>query len=192
MEEGPGEDQVLGISYGTVIGASFAAMHPHRVDRMLIDGVADTEAFMQGDWTDVNENADDAVDVMYEMCHKAGARYCPLAFAGNSPAMLKAASEAAIEDLRINPYAVEGTESRGPQLVITQDIMNLMIAAAYRLAAFEDLASGLAGIIRRKGPSWVTLYMPQRTSCFLPRIVPATTFPAWTAISRPFFMKNQR
>ncbi|KAF7340396.1 hypothetical protein MVEN_01959100 [Mycena venus] len=36
--------QYFGISYGTVLGATFAAMCPDKVERTLVDGVVDAEA----------------------------------------------------------------------------------------------------------------------------------------------------
>lgn len=42
------EDGLLrfwGISGGTIMGATFAAMFPDRVDRVVLDGVADSEEY---------------------------------------------------------------------------------------------------------------------------------------------------
>lgn len=40
--------QYLGISYGSILGTTFASMFPDRVGRMVVDGIADAEDFNLG------------------------------------------------------------------------------------------------------------------------------------------------
>jgi len=39
-----------GLSYGTVLGATFASMFPDKVERMVLDGVDDIENYYKGSW----------------------------------------------------------------------------------------------------------------------------------------------
>ena len=39
-----------GYSYGTLLGQTFATMHPDRISRMVIDGVVDAADYYRGDW----------------------------------------------------------------------------------------------------------------------------------------------
>ena len=40
---------LLSFSYGTVLGITFASMCPDNIERMILDGVADTEAWYIGE-----------------------------------------------------------------------------------------------------------------------------------------------
>lgn len=36
-----------GISYGTVLGATLGALYPHRIDKMVLDGVVNVHEYYQ-------------------------------------------------------------------------------------------------------------------------------------------------
>jgi pimeloyl-ACP methyl ester carboxylesterase len=39
-----------GQSYGTILGQTFATLFPHRIERMILDGVSDTNDYYEGGW----------------------------------------------------------------------------------------------------------------------------------------------
>ncbi|PIA94740.1 hypothetical protein CB0940_08625 [Cercospora beticola] len=80
-----GEEPVslFGASYGTVLGALLAAMQPNRVNRLLLDGVVDSEAWFKGNPTVSSLTADDPVHKFSEYCALAGPENCSM-WAGNS------------------------------------------------------------------------------------------------------------
>lgn len=66
-----GEDGLLrfyGLSYGTVLGHYFATLFPERVERMLLDGTVEPDAYRQGHYGDNIKDADSAVDGFFSAC----------------------------------------------------------------------------------------------------------------------------
>ncbi|KAG7133035.1 putative hydrolase like protein [Verticillium longisporum] len=64
--------QYFGISYGTILGNTFASMFPGRVGRMVLDGVADADDYISGTWAKNLNDAEVVVDKFYETCFRAG------------------------------------------------------------------------------------------------------------------------
>ncbi|KAG8770006.1 hypothetical protein FRC12_004584, partial [Ceratobasidium sp. 428] len=64
--EALGEDGITywGCSYGTVLGATFAAMRPDLVKRMVLDGVADAEAWFNDVWRWGNSNVTQTTETL--------------------------------------------------------------------------------------------------------------------------------
>ncbi|KAG2014271.1 hypothetical protein CC2G_011104 [Coprinopsis cinerea AmutBmut pab1-1] len=60
--------QYWGFSYGTVLGATFAAMFPENVERMVLDGVVDIENWYNGIWGSELQDASSALDHFFQAC----------------------------------------------------------------------------------------------------------------------------
>lgn len=148
-----GKEKLLywGMLYGTILGATFAAMYPNPVGRLVIDGVANATQWYAGDFTQTLGDADSAMATFFKFCHEAGPDNCPFAFAGSSPDELEVALQALIADLPGNPYAVEATETRGPQLIGLKEVQGLITSALYFPGGLMPLATGIAEIIQRNG-----------------------------------------
>ncbi|EQC38095.1 hypothetical protein SDRG_04525 [Saprolegnia diclina VS20] len=72
----------FGFSYGTVLGATYANMFPHRVGRFVIDSVVDAtkySAVSASFWASTIANVEDVLDGFAAECEAAGPLVCPLA-----------------------------------------------------------------------------------------------------------------
>ena len=61
-----------GISYGTTLGTTFAALYPDRVGRFIIDAVVDAEDHYFGNWSQNVLQADASMGAFFDLCAKAG------------------------------------------------------------------------------------------------------------------------
>ena len=61
-----------GFSYGTLLGATFAAMFPDKVGRVILDGVVDADHYVGPTWVDSLIDTDAIWDQFFVGCHEAG------------------------------------------------------------------------------------------------------------------------
>lgn len=106
-----GEDALLnywGLSYGTVLGSTVAAMFPDRMGRVMLDGNVNIPQWYN-DWDTVWwSDADNAVRDFFERCVNAG-DLCPLAPLNKSVENLNDAIYTLMNDLRDAPLPLGGT-----------------------------------------------------------------------------------
>lgn len=80
-----GEDGMIrywGQSYGTLLGATIAAMFPDKIDRMILDGNINPTDYYHGTNEESVDNADAAQSFFFEACASAGPENCALAYKG--------------------------------------------------------------------------------------------------------------
>ncbi|KAM7201149.1 Alpha/Beta hydrolase fold [Rhypophila sp. PSN 637] len=131
-----------GVSYGTVVGATFASMFPDRVGRMVLDGVVNSDEYYRNNWKDNLDQMDESMEAFVTYCHSAGPEKC--SFWGPSPANITARMDAAIERLQDNPVPVSGVPDKLPTLVTISDLKAGFISSVYQpLAVFPVLADVL-------------------------------------------------
>lgn len=150
-----GEEKLLywGLSYGTVLGAYFATMQPHRIERVIMDGVADTEDFARGEWLTNLQDADQLVVKFGEYCYKAGPEKCALYTEGGGQAISNR-FEDTVDFLYKDPIGVPATGLVAPDLITYSDIMGVIRQALYGpIQFFPSLASLLYDLSNRNGTS---------------------------------------
>jgi pimeloyl-ACP methyl ester carboxylesterase len=129
-----------GISYGTVIGSTFASMFPDRVGRMILDGIVNAEQYYNNDWRDNVDQMDEAMENFSSFCHSAGPEKC--SFWGPTPAHITTRMDDIIHQLQNHPVPVSGVQSRDlPTLVTYSDLKALFLNSIYTpLAKFPAMA----------------------------------------------------
>lgn len=70
--------QYWGFSYGTILGATFAAMFPDNVGRLVIDGVVDPVDYYSTQWRSNLRDADATLKWFTDACADAGPNKCAL------------------------------------------------------------------------------------------------------------------
>ncbi|KZV82241.1 hypothetical protein EXIGLDRAFT_593280, partial [Exidia glandulosa HHB12029] len=137
-----GQEKLLfyGRSYGTLLGQYFAALFPEKVDRMVLDGVADADSWARrGDFfTTTVVDGDNVMKEFFNDCSMAGPENC--AVWEKTPRAVERRVERILVNLKKEPFPIP----TGP-LVITEDfVSNFIFHQLYTpMTGFPTIAAGL-------------------------------------------------
>ncbi|KAK4052692.1 hypothetical protein OIV83_001979 [Microbotryomycetes sp. JL201] len=134
-----------GLSYGTVLGATFAAMFPDSVGRFVLDGVVDSVEFTRNLWQSgrtAMDHTNKTLEGFYEACVQAGPTRCALATTDSTAASLRARIDKLRRRLRAEPLPVVTVAGTG--IVKTSDIQHVIFRKLYSPKSWPVLASILA------------------------------------------------
>jgi hypothetical protein len=116
-------------------------MFPDKIERMVLDGVADTEEFFHGNVTAELLDTDKAVDTFFQSCFEAGPDLC--AFYDSSPQKISANLDALYEQLKIAPMPANDSTSYGVvDYGFLRHTIRTLVYTPYQ--TFQPLAEGLA------------------------------------------------
>ena len=161
-----GEEKLLywGLSYGTIVGATFAAMQPHRVSCAILDGVADAPDYYRNEWMTNLDDTDVILDKFSLYCSQAGPSRCPF-YTPGGPEAIKVIFHETVEFLKGDPIGVFGTGAIYPDIVTYTDMKWLIREAVYSpLQYWPRLAQVLSDLSYRNGTSFAIL--KQRSPSF--------------------------
>ncbi|KAH7334275.1 TAP-like protein-domain-containing protein [Rhizoctonia solani] len=154
-----GEDGLnfLGYSYGTILGATFAAIRPDLVKRMVLDGVSDSEAYYAGvlEWgrSGIQETPKTFAGFI-STCIEAGPTQCALATTIDNRTEtvegLEKRLDALYTKLAKEPLVV-GDSLTGPGIIEAQHVQASIFGMMYNPRFWSELAQGLAGLEQGNG-----------------------------------------
>ncbi|KAK3393301.1 TAP-like protein-domain-containing protein [Podospora didyma] len=144
-----------GFSYGTVLGGTFAAMYPDKVEKMVNDGNVDYKEWYYGDvnsYINFLYDTDKVMDAFYEFCHKAGPLRC--LFYATTPPLIKERLDALLAQIRVTPVlippassAVDASGPEMPELVTYSKVRRMISTMLYQpIHRFRPVAEVLAGL----------------------------------------------
>lgn len=154
-----GEEKLLywGLSYGTVVGATFAAMQPHRIERAIIDGVVDAPDYYRGEWSTNLDDTDLLLDKFSEYCYQAGPDKCSC-YAPEGSDSIKIRFYQTVEFLKGDPIVVPASGVLAPDIITFSDMKYLILQAVYSPFQFwPTLAQILSDLSHHNGTSFAAL-----------------------------------
>lgn len=119
-----------GFSYGTLLGATFAAMFPDRVGRVILDGVVDADHYVAPVWMDSIRDADEIFNSFPRYCHEAK-EVCSLYRPGDELADVEKRFFGTIDDLKENPIILTDPTSKMPIIITYSHIRRLFFSILY-------------------------------------------------------------
>ncbi|KAF8145888.1 TAP-like protein-domain-containing protein, partial [Mycena galopus ATCC 62051] len=152
--------QYWGVSYGSVLGSTFAAMFPDKVGRIVVDGVMPMDTWYSANLTREAADTDKALQAFFDGCAAAGPEAC--AFSAPSSIEVAANLDALFAAVEIQPVPVITPVSYG--VVDYTFLRNSVFHALYSpYDSFVALAQGLADLAMGNA---TTLYTAEEVTPF--------------------------
>jgi len=189
IREALGEDTLNGymVSYGTNIATTYSQMFPHRVGRLLLDGVdpADQAWTVEGWGTSAIGDIEKAyIEGVLGECVRSGPKGCALAKDDNTTVdELKNSTYALFDRLKRHPMPATHPKL-GPGVITYETVDNIIYGALYNSASWPMLARMLAGLLEGNGTLALQMqgWNYELESC----ATQAESFvPGWTGVHLP-------
>ena len=139
-----------GISYGSILGPTFASLYPHRIGRMIIDGVLDLQDYYTGSWKASIADSDKAAQYFFQHCFAAGSTLCSFHQNASSWQQIEQRYLSLVDDLRASPIGLGNPVSNASLTLEAQGIL----LTPYVLT-WTDIVSQLFGTIYLLDPTLV-------------------------------------
>ncbi|KAH8817355.1 TAP-like protein-domain-containing protein [Xylogone sp. PMI_703] len=119
-----------GVSYGTILGMTFASMFPHKVGRMVLDGVMDPYDYVRQEWKQNLNDAETVMKAFYQQCFNAG-ETCDL-FNPLGPHAIEDNLLEILKKLKDQPLPVLGSsDAMVPEIITYSDVKWLIFFSIY-------------------------------------------------------------
>ncbi|KAK1222191.1 hypothetical protein PQX77_014975 [Marasmius sp. AFHP31] len=132
--------QYWGLSYGSVLGYTFASMFPDKVERIVIDAIVDPEDYYRTQWLTGTQDTGKALRWFFESCLKGGSESC--AFYEDSVEAMESKLNDIYASVIKSPIPVQGSISNG--IVDYAHVRGVLFISLYHpFSAWPILAKAL-------------------------------------------------
>ena len=145
----PVEEASADLVTGTLLGATFAAMFPDRVGRLILDGVVDADLYVSPLWSESIQDTDEVWSSFFVYCAKAGAGKCAIARDGDTP---KDVRDRIFSDLdTLKKQSIIGISSRfdSPSIVTWTEFKSVIFSILYSPTRGFPLLAYLLDLLHR-------------------------------------------
>lgn len=140
----------FGVSYGTLLGQTLAAMYPQRLGRIILDANVYGVGHYAGFDASALDDTDHSFNFFFSFCYEAGEKLCPLAVNATSVGDVETRYRALLQQLENAPVIKKG--STGPGFITRGDLEAWAFSAMYApTQGFLYLAAVVVGL--EKGDS---------------------------------------
>jgi pimeloyl-ACP methyl ester carboxylesterase len=171
-----------GISYGSILGPTFASLYPSRIGRMIIDGVLDLEDYYNGGWETAVDDSDDAARYFFKRCFEAGPALCAFHQNATSWHELEQRYLSLLDTLKQSPLGLGDPLSNNSMLLAAQgtlitpfvltwtNIVSQMFGSAYLLTPINTIVMDLILVALQTGDPETLSVLTERSkiSTFAP------------------------
>ncbi|KAF7368484.1 AB hydrolase-1 domain-containing protein [Mycena venus] len=151
-----------GISYGSALGATFAALFPDKVERIIIDGVLDVDAWFKANLTISATDTDKVLQAFFNGCAAAGPELC--AFYKPTAAEIAERLAALTASIRARPVPVITPTSYG---VVDYTVLRVTLFESFKMPydLFPTVAKGLAELESGNGTLLYSIFANAPFEC---------------------------
>ncbi|KAK7954972.1 hypothetical protein PG988_015666, partial [Apiospora saccharicola] len=145
-----------GFSYGTLLGATFAAMFPESVGRVMLDGVVDADHYVEPVWKESIVDADAIFGKFFSYCVEAEEK-CAFYQKGDTVEDLESRYDELLAKLLQEPKIVTDVGGNIPAILNAGDLRMVLFQALYSPnLAYPTVAHLLQAVYTDQGlESWV-------------------------------------
>ncbi|KAJ7328237.1 TAP-like protein-domain-containing protein [Mycena albidolilacea] len=157
--------QYWGISYGSVLGATFATLFPDKIGRLMIDGVEDMDSYYTANVTNLTIDVDASLQAFFDGCEKAGPDICP--FYAPSPLEIAAKLDALTTSIKEQPLPVVMPDSHGivDFLFLRNAILYSLFSPYDPVVGFVSLGQSLAALAEGNATTLYTMIAEPSFEC---------------------------